>query len=49
MRAKKERCVMLGAWIGGEMGLAEEGDWPRSTGKRKRERAERCSQRGHMW
>ena len=25
MRAKKERCVMLGAWIVGEMGLAKEG------------------------
>ena len=47
MKAKKERYMMLGAWTGGEMGLAEQ--WNRPQRRKKRKGAEFCSQRGHAW
>lgn len=47
MKAKKERYMMLGAWTGGEMGLAKQWNWPQR--RKKRKGAEFCSQRGHAW
>lgn len=38
MKAKRESYTMLGAWTAGEMGLAEQWNWPQSRKKKKRGR-----------
>lgn len=45
MKAKKERYTMLGAWTGGEMGLAEQWNWPQRRKKRK-EKGQNSAARG---